>query len=100
MPRHRQVPISAETQWVEDNISQHVLVVGREGSHSFSVDLRIKEQEVQFDTDTGSAVTLISERTWKKLNLDVKLSKSLVLLRTYTGDPISVVGEARVIISN
>ena len=100
MSRHRQVPILAETQWVEDDISQDVLVVGREGSHPFCVELRIEEQVVQFDTDTGSAVTLISERTWKKWNLDVKLSRSLVLLRTYTGDPISVVGEARVIISN
>ncbi|KAL5500514.1 hypothetical protein EMCRGX_G012092, partial [Ephydatia muelleri] len=80
VPRHRQAPKSADTQWVEDDIDQpqNVLV---------------------FDIDTGSAVTLVSERTWKKWNLDVKLRNSRVLLRTYTGDPISVVGEAKVPVS-
>ncbi|KAL5463984.1 hypothetical protein EMCRGX_G032937, partial [Ephydatia muelleri] len=80
VPRHRQAPKSADTQWVEDDIDQpqNVLV---------------------FDIDTGSAVTLVSERTWKKWNLDVKLRNSRVLLKTYTGDPISVVGEAKVPVS-
>ena len=30
------------------------------------------------DIDTGSAVTLISENTWKKLNLNVNLNKSML----------------------
>eukprot|EP00731_Ephydatia_muelleri_P017067 Em0010g165a len=81
VPRHRQAPQSADTQWVEDDIDQSQNVL------------------VEFDIDTGSAVTLVSERTWKKLNLDVKLRNSRVLLRTYTGDPISVVGEAKVAVS-
>ena len=101
VPRHRQAPKSADTQWVEDDIdqSQNVLVVGLKNSCPFSVELGIDGRRVQFDIDTGSAVTLVSERTWKKLNLDVKLRNSKVLLRTYTGDPISVVGEAKVAVS-
>ena len=101
VPRHRQAPKSADTQWVEDDIdqSQNVLVVGLKNSCPFCVELGIEGRRVQFDIDTGSAVTLVSERTWKKLNLDVKLRNSRVLLRTYTGDPISVVGEAKVAVS-
>ena len=99
VPRHGPVPNSAETQWVEDDSSQDIFVVRQEGNHPFHVELCIEGQKVPFDIDTGSAVTLVSERTWKKWNLNVKLSKSRVLLRTYTGDPISVVGEARVAVS-
>eukprot|EP00731_Ephydatia_muelleri_P034546 Em0065g7a len=101
VPRHRQAPKSADTQWVEDDIDQpqNVLVVGLKNSCPFCVELGIEGRRVQFDIDTGSAVTLVSERTWKKWNLDVKLRNSRVLLRTYTGDPISVVGEAKVPVS-
>ena len=101
VPRHRQAPKLADTQWVEDDIdqSQNVLVVGLKNSCPFCVELGIEGRRVQLDIDTGSAVTLVSERTWKKLNLDVKLRNSRVLLRTYTGDPISVVGEAKVAVS-
>ena len=63
------------------------------------MELGIEGRRVQFDIDTGSAVTVVSERTWKKWNLDVKLRNTRVLLRTYTGDPISVVGEAKVAVS-
>ncbi|KAL5494324.1 hypothetical protein EMCRGX_G015631 [Ephydatia muelleri] len=75
------------------------LVAAVRPSCPFCVELGIEGRRVQFDIDTGSAVTLVSERTWKKLNLDVKLRNSRVLLRTYTGDPISVVGEAKVAVS-
>ena len=68
VPRHRQAPKSADTQWVEDDIdqSQNVLVVGLKNSCPFCVELGIEGRRVQFDIDTGSAVTLVSERTWKK----------------------------------
>ena len=94
-------PKSADTQWVEDDIDQSLneLMVGLKNSCPFCVELGIEERRVQLDIDTGSAVTLVLERTWKKWNLDVKLRNSRVLRRTYTGDPISVVGEAKVIVS-
>ena len=74
-------------------------MVGQKNSCPFCVELGIEGRRVQFDIDMESAVTLVSERTWKKWNLDVKLRNSRVLLRTYTGDPISVVGEARLAVS-
>ena len=98
MLRHRQAPKLADTQWVEDDInqSQNVLVMGLKYSCPFCVELGIEGRRVQFDIDTGSAVTLVSERIWKKWSLDVN---SRVLLRTYTGNPISVVGEAKVAVT-
>ena len=59
------------------------------------MELGIEGRRVQFDINMGSAVALVSERTWKKWNLDVKLRNSRVLLRTYTGDPISVVARQK-----
>ena len=55
------------------------------------MELLIEGQNVQFNIDTDSAV--------ERVELECELSKSMVLLRTYTGDRISVVGEARVDIS-
>ena len=47
VPRHRQAPKSADTQWVEDDIdqSQNVLVVGLKNSCPFSVELGIEGRE-------------------------------------------------------
>ena len=68
---------------VEDEVSRDVFVVGRVGRHLFCVELLIEGQEI----------------TWNKLRLGGKSNKSMVLLRMYTGDPISVGGEAIVAVS-
>ena len=60
------------------------------------VDLLINNKPVQMEIDTGAAVSLISEEVKRKLFPDIKLSKSRVLLQTYTGEQMTVLGEMRV----
>ena len=45
------------------------------------------------EIDTGAAVSLISESMWRSLFPDTSLRRSVTQLRTYTADPITVLGE-------
>ena len=45
---------------------------------------------------TEAAVSVISEQTRKKMFPDVPLSKSTLLLKTYTGEVMPVLGEMKV----
>ena len=55
-----------------------------------------KESSLWRLTCTGAAVSIISEETQKKLFPDVHLTRTPVKLRTYTGEPMPVVGERSV----
>ena len=48
------------------------------------------------EIDTGASVSVISEQTRKKMLPDVPLSKSTLLLKTYTGEVMPVLGEMKV----
>ena len=57
------------------------------------VTLEVNQIPLSLEVDTGAAVSVISEQTYKATFPNRKLFKSDVLLRTYTGEAMSVVGE-------
>ena len=58
-----------------------------------SVTLQVNQKPIQFVVDTGAGVTVLSEATWKSVFPNRDLVESATLLKTYTGQPISVLGE-------
>ena len=68
------------------------------GRASIVVDVTINKKELPMDLDTGAAVSLISEETWKSLSPETALDKSTVLLKTYTGEPLHIVGQKTVLV--
>ena len=48
------------------------------------------------ELDTGAEVSVIPEATYKSLFPDKQLSKASVILKTYTGEQIPIVGEIAV----
>ena len=48
------------------------------------------------EVDTGAALSVVSEETWKKLGKDRELEFSDVILRTYSGEVIQVLGKQTV----
>ena len=46
--------------------------------------------------NTGASVTIVSTATWHKQLPDLKLQSSNMLLKTYTGEPLKLQGEAQV----
>ena len=56
-------------------------------------DLIVNDVSLTMEVDTGAAVSIISEATRKALFPNAVLHNSSVNLKTYTGEPIDVLGE-------
>ena len=65
-------------------------------SSPIQVEVTINGQPLTMEVDTGAAVSLISEATVRSLFPRAKLQPSTAMLRTYTGEPMAVVGELSV----
>nr|XP_054759433.1 uncharacterized protein LOC129265467 [Lytechinus pictus] len=64
--------------------------------------LTVKGKPINFQVDTGSAVTLINEKTWLSQWSDKerpKLSEPKTRLRTYTEHLVEIIGECEVAVS-
>ena len=59
--------------------------------------MTINGEKVIMEVDTGAAVSLMSQVTQEKVFPWATLHKSPIHLRTYTGEPMEVVGELQVI---
>ena len=60
------------------------------------IDIYISGRQVKFELDTGATVTVVSEDTFKNPFPYHRLKKSTLELKTYTGEPMDIVGEATV----
>ena len=54
-------------------------------------------QPLQMELDTGASISLISEQQYKQLQDAPPLEKSSVILWTYTGENLSILGSIRVV---
>ena len=54
--------------------------------------VRVHNQEIEMEVDTGCAVTLISEKTWRQLHRPA-LQRTKKRLKTYTGEPVEILGK-------
>ena len=82
----------------ESDIDFPVLKVGSEArsAHPITVDMVVNGKTLSMELDTGAAVSIISEQTRRSTFPDTPLRKSTSVLRTYTGEPMTVVGEMEV----
>ena len=60
------------------------------------ISMDLQGSPVNFELDTGAAVTVMSEGLFRQLFPDQTLQRSSLELRTYTGEVMPVVGEATV----
>ena len=65
----------------------------------YKVTLDIDGVPVEMEIDTWAAVSIISEATQKRLFPKARLSKSSVALRTYSFEPLTVLGQMKVKVS-
>ena len=74
--------------------------VNRKSSHPpIAVHLLMNEMPLSMEVDTGAHVSLIPQAIWAKSWSHVPLKPCITKLCTFSGSPISVVGEAEVAIS-
>ena len=67
----------------------------RGGRRPITVSVRVNSQDLTMELDTGAAVSVISEKTFNRLLPTAKLHPTSLLLRTYTGQPLTVVGQLK-----
>ena len=65
-------------------------------SKPFCVDLIVNNKQLTMEIDTGAAVSLITEQSFRKIDDELSLQPSHAVLMTYTGEHILVLGEAKV----
>ena len=92
------------TRWVEaeEDIEEDVQAeykISNKTLHPMKVRVHIGGRPLQMEIDTGTAVSLISETVWKKEFPQVRPVQTNVVLQTYTGEPIPMVGKLNVHVS-
>ena len=68
----------------------------KQSSKPLQVEVVINGQPLSMELDTGAAVMLVSEETFQSKWSNVTLQPSTAQLHTYSGEPLSVVGQAEV----
>ena len=60
------------------------------------LDLVVNRKPLVMKIDTGASVSLVSEKTWKRIFQGCPLEPSKVHLSTYSGEGLKVLGEKEV----
>ena len=79
-----------------DTEDLNLFTIGETSSKPIFVDVKVNGEPLTMEVDTGAAVTVISDETCKSRFPDVPMRKSSVVLRTYTGQQMRVLGEMEV----
>ena len=56
---------------------------------NITVDLVMDGKDICMELDTGAALSILSETTWKRIFPKQTLNHSSVRLKTYTGEPLT-----------
>ena len=101
--QQRQPAGSKRTTWIDveqegdsttDN-SFDIFTVGKTSASPIVVELYVNEKPLTMEVDTGAAVTIVSEQQFRRLLPQGQVSKSTVVLRTYTSEVIPMLGEVQ-----
>ena len=67
-----------------------------EGRRPIVVTIEVEKRDIEMEVDTGAAVSLMSSSRYHSLYPDLPLQKSKLILTTYTGEQLKLVGERQV----
>ena len=74
----------------------HLHKVGERSSAPIEVEVSANGRSLTMEMDTGAALSIISEATKNAVFPDLPLHRSRVILKTYTGEPMRVIGNLHV----
>ena len=74
----------------------HLHRLGVCSSTPIYMQMQVNKKELEMEVDSGAAVSIISDGVRKSLFPDLRLRNSSVVLKTYTGEPMEVVGNLHV----
>ena len=108
IPSGKQATTARKTNWVQrdspistppDSQPEVIWQLGTNNptrARPYQVVLEVNRQSLAMKIDTGAAVSLISRELKDKLFSSVPLTRSMLLLRTYTSKSVPVLGELNV----
>ena len=73
-----------------------LIQVQDEGRCPIVVTIEVEKRDIEMEVDTGAAVSLMSSSRYHSLYPDLPLQKSKLILTTYTGEQLKLVGEQQV----
>ena len=76
----------------DGELAMHALTIGKPSVKPIRVDLEVSDRKLTLDVDTGAAVSILSEKIFQQSFSGVKLKPSSILLKTYTGERMKVLG--------
>jgi len=89
--------VETQSQETSEESEEEVIYrVGAKPSQPYQVVIEINGAAVKMEVDTGAAVTIMSQKTQEALFPSAALCKPTVNLRTYTSEPIVVLGQMTV----
>ena len=74
----------------------NVFELNSKSTCSIVVAVKIEGHPLAMEVDAGANLLIVPKNVWNQSWRDVQLSKSPVQLRIFTGEPLSVIGEAHV----
>ena len=76
---------------------KQIFVIGmKSASGPFEVEMSLNDQPIRMEVDTGAAVSIISQAQFRQLLPGERVMTSDIRLKTYTGQPMEVIGESMV----
>ena len=70
----------------------HLHKVGARSADPIEIEVSVNGRDLSMEVDTGAALSVISEATKKSLYPDLPVHRSNVILKTYTDEPMQVIG--------
>jgi len=89
------VQADRDSESAEDSSNDFVVYRIGDWEHNWKSTVK----QLTMEVDTGAAISIISKSTRKKVSSKVSLQRTSVKMRTYTDEPISVLGEMHVIVT-
>ena len=103
LTRRGQKPVERKAKYVakadeteSDPEEFQLFTLGTKASRPITVDMRVEGRPLTMEVDTGAAVSIISERTKAEVLPQMQLQSSNVILKTYTDQRMSVMGQLMV----
>ena len=85
----------AQAKWVEEETATDIYTFPSD-SEPIHVEVFINDRPLFMEIDTGAAVSLLSQIKWQEFYPELVPRKTEVVLKTYTGERMDLVGEADV----
>ena len=76
----------------DSELALHAHTIGKPSVKPIQVDLEVSGKKLALDVDTGAAVSILSEKVFQQFFSEVKLKPSSLLLKTYTGERMQILG--------